>query len=381
MTRHELYIAILVLAVAFSGTFFLQKNIVKEVAIETAAYVPAPTTPAIPAQSVVVQKHISTPQNVRGIYVTGWVAGTKTAMDRIFSLIDTTDINTVIIDVKDSTGRISFTPLDPALIAIGAGTKRIANLQNLITKLHERGIYVVGRVVVFQDPYFANLYPETAFKDSRTGAPWRDNKGIVWLNAADKRVWEYTARVARDAYAQGFDEINLDYVRFPSDGPLAYLDTTAVVKNRAETMREFFAYMDVELRQKSAIVLSADIFGLVTSARGDLGIGQVLETIAPYVDYVAPMVYPSHYAVGSFGIASPAAEPYKIIYRAMGDGIKRFEAIGEKPEKMRAWLQDFDLGAVYTADMVRAQMRALNDLGLNSWMLWDPKNIYTKAAL
>ena len=336
-----------------------------------------PVVEAIP----VVKIHQDVPESVKGIYVSGWVAGTTTSMNRIFALLDTTSANTVIIDIKDATGRLSYQPLDPDLRTLGVGTNRIKDLKGLIKRLHDKQVYVIGRVAVFQDPYFAVKSPESAFKDTRTGSLWYDNKGLAWLRTNDQKTWDYTVSIARDAYAQGFDEINLDYVRFPSDGPLAYLDKTQIVKNRPETVRDFFMYMDEKIRQESRIPLSADIFGLAASATGDLGIGQILEYIAPYVDYVAPMVYPSHFAKGSYGIADPSAQPYAVIYRSMSDAIRKMQIQGQNPYKIRPWLQDFDLGALYTADMVRAQIRATEDAGLTSWMLWDPRNIYTKEAL
>lgn len=328
----------------------------------------------------VKKTHQAIPLFVKGIYVSGWVAGTTSSMNRIFTLLDTTTANTVIIDIKDATGRLSYQPRDPELQKIGVGTNRIKNLDELLTKLHEKNIYVIGRVAVFQDPYFATVHPGSAFKDTRSGALWNDNKGLAWLKTNDVATWDYTVRIARDAYTQGFDEINLDYVRFPSDGPLSYLDKSSITSSRPDTIRDFFMYMDQKIRQESAIPLSADIFGLAASATGDLGIGQILEYIAPYVDYIAPMVYPSHFADGTYGISDPAEQPYAVIYKSMSDAIKKMTAIQENPQKLRPWLQDFDLGAVYTVDMVKAQIQAVQDAGLDSWMMWDPRTVYTKGA-
>lgn len=334
---------------------------------------------SIPA--VQIPSHVALPKPLRGLYVSSWVAGTQSTINRIINLIDTTSANAIIIDIKDATGRISYMPKDESLISIGSGTTRIRNLPALIERLHEKNIYVIGRISVFQDPFYATKFPDAAYKDTRTGLTWHDNKGLSWVKNNSLPFWEYTVRIAKDAYAQGFDEINLDYVRYPSDGPLSYLDTAGMEKGRTGTMSDFFSYVSTELRSKEAIPISADLFGLTMSAQGDLGIGQILELVAPHVDYVAPMVYPSHFAKGTYGIADPARQPYAIIYKSLSDGIARMQAIGEDVHKLRPWLQDFNLGAVYTHDLVQAQITAAEELGLTSWMLWDPRNIYTKSVL
>ena len=341
---------------------------------------PTPLAPAaeIEIDEALVQAQV--PSVVRGVYLTGWSAGNEKTVERILALSQESAINAVIVDIKDATGRLSYQPLDEALRESGVGTNRISDLPGLASKLHEAGIYLIGRVAVFQDPFYAQLHPEDAFLDTRTGLVWKDYKGISWLMPNRQSVWQYHVAIARDAHAQGFDEINLDYVRFPSDGPLAYLDVSTQTMSRAETMESFFAFIGPELRTQG-IVVSADLFGLTMSASDDLGIGQKLEAIAPHVDFIAPMIYPSHFASGSYGIAQPAHEPYKIISKSLSRGIAKLEAIGEPKEKLRPWLQDFNLGAIYTENMVRDQIRASEELGITSWMLWDPRNIYTSAAL
>ena len=319
--------------------------------------------------------HIATPQPLRAIYLTGWSAGTPSRLSKALKLFDDSVLNAVVIDIKDATGRLSYQPQDPELVSIGVGTNRIASLSRVIQAFHDRGIYVIGRIAVFQDPYFAERYPEEAFVDTRTGDIWRDYKGIAWLRPDSTRVREYVARIARDAHAQGFDEINVDYVRFPSDGELKYLDTSGFTTSRAETMRSFFEALHTDL---TGIPLSADVFGLTMSARDDVGIGQKAELIAPYVDALAPMVYPSHFWNGTYGIAVPAQQPYEVIKRSLSDGIAKLEAVGVDKRKLRPWLQDFDLlGISYTSDMVRAQTDAAAELGIASWMMWDPANTYT----
>lgn len=324
--------------------------------------------------------HLPMPSVLHGIYLTSWSAGSQQTMDRIYKLIDSTSVNAVVIDIKDATGRISYQPLDPELLTLGVGTNRIRNLSKVISSLHERNIYIIGRIAVFQDPFYAKLHPEDAFVDNRTGGIWHDYKGIAWLRPDSQNVWDYHVRIASDAYMQGFDEINMDYVRFPSDGEISYIDKSTQIQTKADTIRSFFQYIDPLLRGQG-MVLSADLFGLTMSANDDLGIGQKLEYIAPYVDIVAPMVYPSHFGSGSYGIAKPAENPYEVIRHSMSYGIKKLAVIGIGVEKLRPWLQDFDLGAIYSPTMVADQIRASEELGLKSWMLWDPRNSYTQEVL
>ena len=299
----------------------------------------------------------------------------------IFNILSGGKINTVVIDIKDATGRLSYEPLDPTLLATRVGTKRIADLPNLIAELHNKGIYVIGRIEVFQDPYYPTIHPEDALHSIKTGDVWKDPHGISYLRADSSNVWHYTESIAEDAYAQGFDEINLDYVRFPSDGDIKDIDESSFTQSKEDTIASFFADVDTRLRQQDHIPLSADIFGLTMSTNDDMGIGQKVELIAPYVDYVCPMIYPSHFANGTYGYANPAEHPYEVIHTALTHGIAKLQAVNIPKDKLRPWLQDFNLGAIYTPDMVQAQITATEDLGIQSWLMWDAGNIYTSSVL
>lgn len=323
--------------------------------------------------------HISTPSTVTAVYISSWSAGTTSSMNHIYRLLNGGKLTAVVIDIKDATGRLSYMPHDPELLASGVGTKRIANLAALIKTLHDKGIYVIGRVAVFQDPFYASLHPDAALHDT-SGAIWHDTKGIAWLRTDNSDVWHYTERIAEDAYAQGFDEINVDYVRFPSDGNLSAIDERGFTQSKQDTVAGFFTDLDTRLRGQDHIPLSADIFGLTLSADDDMGIGQKLELIAPHVDYVCPMIYPSHFANGAYGYKNPAEHPYQIIHKSLSDGIAKLKAIDLPSSKLRPWLQDFNLGALYTADMVQDQITATNDVGLDSWLMWDPRNVYTASV-
>jgi len=364
---HSATVAIPVAAPATTPPQTVQTPVVAPVAPTAALYPPV--------------THIATPSQVNAIYISSWSAGTASSMAHIDTILAAGKINAVVIDVKDNTGRISYEPLDPALIATGAGTNRIANLPALIQSLHAKGIYVIGRIAVFQDPYYPTIHPEDALQDTTTGKPWKDAGGITWLRADNTDVWHYTESIAEDAYAQGFDEINLDYVRFPSNGKLSDIDESNFAQNKEDTIASFFVDIDSTLRQKDHIPVSADIFGLTMSATDDMGIGQKLELIAPHVDYVCPMVYPSEFAAGTYGYANPGANPYDTVHQALTDGIAKLAAINIPATKLRPWLQDFNLGGVvYTPAFVQSEITAVNDVGLHSWLFWDPENLYTAPA-
>ena len=325
--------------------------------------------------------HMDTPEPLKALYMTSWVAGTPGIRERVIKLVEETEANALVIDIKDDTGKISFLPNDPYLQEIGAGEDRIADIDEFFEELHEKGIYIIGRVSVFQDPHLVKVRPDLAVRRASTGEVWGDRKGLTWLDAGASEVWDYVIAIARESYSRGFDEINFDYIRYPSDGDTDDISYPfAGDRPRHVVMGEFYSYLGYEL-QDDPFPISADLFGMVTTERNDMGIGQLLEVALPHFDYIAPMVYPSHFGPGVYGVAKPAEEPYAIIHHAMSTAVARAIAASSTPAKLRPWLQDFDLGAVYTADMVRAQIQATYDAGLTSWMMWDPSNRYTRGGL
>lgn len=327
--------------------------------------------------------HVETPEEVRAIYMTSWVAGTSSMRERLIEIIDETEINAVVIDIKDDTGKISFNIDKEPFKSLGSTENRIPNITEFIARLHEKNVYVIGRIATFQDPYLIKKWPEEAVKTKTDPDKlWRDRKGLGWFDAGSEKVWDYVTKLAEESYAIGFDEINFDYIRFPSDGNMQDIYfPKSEGKNKPEVLESFFKHLNEKLRQKERpIPISADIFGMTTTNTDDLGIGQVLEKALPYFDYICPMVYPSHYPDNWNGYTNPAEKPYEVIYDAMSKAVERAKVMGEDPDKLRPWLQDFNLGAVYTAEMVRAQIKATYDVGLDSWLIWDPKNIYTRKA-
>lgn len=334
---------------------------------------------------VIPVSHISTPESVRAIYMSAWVAGSVKLRNRLISLIDTTELNSVVIDVKDSTGRVSFYTDNDLINSLGSSEKRISDLRSLVDELHSKYIYIIGRISVFQDPYMTKKMPHWAItKKSDPDSSWKDRKGLSFLDPANKEVWDYTIAVAQTAYDMGFDEINFDYIRYPSDGNIKDINyNLSEGATRSSNIEDFFKYLSLNLKKDVNIPISADLFGLTTTALGedDMGIGQILNKALPHFDFIAPMVYPSHFPNGWNGYANPAERPYEVIHFTMQKAVEKSLALGFTADKIRPWLQDFDLGANYTKELVRAQIDATHDSGLDSWMLWDPKNLYTPEAL
>jgi hypothetical protein len=329
--------------------------------------------------------------------MSGWVGGNVKLRSKIVDLIDTTELNTVVLDIKDYTGKLSFLVEDnQALKAIGSGENRIPDVKEFIGELHDKGIYVIGRISTFQDPYFVKIHPEYAVK-TKSGAIWQDRKGIKWLDAGAEPVWEYFVNLSEESYALGFDEINFDYIRFPSDGNMKdIMYEYGQGRSKHAVLKDFFAYIDENLRKKKNIPISADFFGMVTTNTDDLGIGQVLEDGLEHFDFVSPMVYPSHYPPDFNGWKNPNTKPYELIHYTLSKAVSRVIAMNSPAtsttsatstevkniQQIRPWLQDFSFGGItYTADMVRAQIKATNDVGLNGWLLWNASNVYTKDAL
>lgn len=326
--------------------------------------------------------HIKTPEHVRALYMSGWVAGSENFRNSLVKIVDETELNAVVIDIKDSTGRISFSTDNPEIQKIGSSENRIKNIKALTSLLHSKNIYIIGRISVFQDPYLTKLKPEWAIKKISDGEVWKDKKGLSFLDPTNKNVHEYILSISKYSYDVGFDEINFDYIRYPSDGNMKDINyNLAPGKNRADNIEAFFKYLSEEIKKYGDIPISGDLFGLTTEVNNDMGIGQVWEKALPYFDYLCPMVYPSHYPPNHAGYKNPALYPYEVINRALASGVNKTKATNQNIAKIRPWLQDFDLGTTYTKDMVKAQIKAVYDNGLNSWMLWDPSNKYTPSAL
>jgi len=324
------------------------------------------------------------PQTVKAVYATSWSMGSERKIEYFLKLIRETELNAIIIDIKDYTGHISYDTQNEAVLRYNTKDVRIRRVNALLKRLHSEGVYVIGRVSVFQDQALAKARPDLAVRDSRTATTWKDSKGLSWIDPSSREAWDYNASIAKDALARGFDEINFDYIRFPSDGNLSVLefpfyDEKTVLKQTV--MSNFFSYLNNYFGQAR---ISGSIFGQTTVNTDDLGIGQLLEDAYRGFDFVSPMVYPSHYGKGFLNFQSPAEHPYEVVRYSLQVALRRSTPteVEDYSSKLRPWLQDFDLGADYGADKVRGQIRAVEELGLTSgWMLWAPDNVYTREAL
>lgn len=322
------------------------------------------------------------PDAVRGIYLNAWASGSSRRMEALLEFARRTEVNTFVIDIKDATGYLSHRTEIPLAHEIGATEEiRIRDLPGLLARLEEEGIYPIARIVIVKDPLLIAARPDLAVQDT-AGGVWVDSKEIIWLNPFHRDVWEYHLDIAREVAAMGFPEIQWDYVRFP-DAPRADLERAvfegADGRTKAQGIRAFLNHAREELAEVG-VMSTADVFGVTTSAARDVGIGQVWEAFIDVVDAALPMVYPSHYWQGSFGIQRPNAYPYEIVYRAMRDAARRSAAV-EGAGVARPYLQDFTLGAPrYEAPEVRAQIEATYDAGIREWVMWNPGSRYTEGA-
>lgn len=335
--------------------------------------------------------HLPTPDPLKALYMTSWVAGTPSLRAHIVRLIEVTEANAIVIDIKDYSGKVAFSVSDPRIVREESIEERVSDMEKIIVDLHARDIYVIGRISVFQDPHYAPRHPNEAVQRASDGTVWKDRKGLSFVDPGAKEYWDYIIALAEASYVIGFDEINFDYIRFPSDGNMKDIrfprsDDMIKMEGKAAVMRSFFSYLHEKLKnpsstRKEPMVISADLFGITMVNSDDHGIGQVLEYATPYFDYIAPMVYPSHYPVGFNGWKDPNDYPYDVVKYSLDSGVVRLIAASTSPLKIRPWLQDFDYGGDYGEKEVRAQIQATYDAGLTSWMLWDPANKYTPEAL
>jgi hypothetical protein len=380
--------------------------------------------PAFPDTREVVE-HVPLPDAVRAIYMTSCVAGTVEFRNRLIALIDSTEINAVVIDLKDYSGTISFPPASEEWKSAWANARcGTSDMKLLVKQLHDKGIFVIGRITVFQDPFYTKIRPDLAVAKRSDGSVWYDRKGLSFIDVGSRDYWDHIVVLATDAYNIGFDEFNFDYVRYPSDGNMQDIAFPNSAKSeygsdKSANLEAFFKYLNEKLgeetrfatvrhehtgRASSTPYTSVDLFGMTTTNTDDLSIGQVLERAAPYFDAVAPMVYPSHYPNGFIGLGNPNDNPYKVVRYAMDGGVKRMKseitpvqgflhtrvgtstpAVYKKPiysgDRLRTWIQDFDYGGDYDAMDVRNQIQASYDAGVKSFMIWAPSNIYTQGAL
>lgn len=322
------------------------------------------------------------PPVVRGIYLNAWVFGGKRFYDLV-RLADTTEINAFIIDVKDGTGHLTYRSSVPTAIQIGAnGLIRAPDVRQRLAVLQRHGIHPIARIVVAKDPLLANGKTQWAVQH-RDGGLWTDRFGDHWVDAYRDSVWLYAAEIAQEAVLLGFAEIQFDYIRFP-DEPAKSLDN-AIFPARApgQSRRNGVTANLAKLRDRvkaMGVPFTVDVFGLTTTATTDMGIGQYWDDVSSLADVVLPMVYPSHYYRGAYGLSFPNAQPYAVVRRALEDGLERNRSV-PNAARIRPYLQSFSIRRVrYTAREIRAQMDAVYDVGLTDWVLWNASGRYPADA-
>jgi hypothetical protein len=316
----------------------------------------------------------SAPEEIRGIHLTGPLMTLTGKLDSYLAM-KKNGLNTIELDLKDESGNVTFTKGAPEIAKKDGAAVRYFDPTEVVGKVHKAGVYLIGRVVTFEDPITARAHPELAVHKS-DGSLWHTNGGLAWLNPYSRAAWKYDVDVAVAAAKVGFDEIQFDYVRFPSDGDLSvirYPGKHAQPMN--STVATFLRYAAKRLHPLGVRV-SADVFGL--SATHDLGIGQHPGQISQVVDAIYPMTYPSHYTSGEYNLPDPNAAPGKTVSASLSDF--QTQLAGGKAVII-PWLQDFSLGRAYTPADVAAQVTAAREHHTGGFMLWNAAGVYTPQAL
>jgi hypothetical protein len=335
------------------------------------------------SKALVPDLHLSaslTPISVKALYASAQTAGDPNSFNALVKSIDTTGANALVVDLKDSRGHVDYASQVPLAQEIGA-ISPIIDPASLVTTLHAHHIYAIARIVVFDDPILAQARPDWAVHDSSTGGVWHSWDGVAWVNPYRSEIWEYNVAIAKEAAAFGFDEVQFDFVRFPTDGNLSTADygVSNSASTQATALSSFLQQTYAAIAPTQAY-LSADIDGLSLWQTGDEGDGQNLEAMAEYLDYVCPMLYPSDFAGGSLGFDDPGEHPYEVVLWSLQNGELR---LPNKATKIRPWLQDFSLGTgtAYGPTQVTRQLDATTDAGVSGWMLWNDTSVFDTTAL
>lgn len=320
-------------------------------------------------------------REVRGLYVTHYSASSSNALKSILAVVDQTRLNALVIDVKDDTGRLLHRSEAAARYNPKAGKDApIRDLTAYVRRLRERKVYAIARIVTFKDPVYAEAHPDRALVMRDTGRLFRSSDTLAWGSPHDPEFRAYNLAIAVEAARAGFNEVQFDYIRFPEVADDARVDYR---NPRRETKAQAVQSFLLDARRQLAplhVYLSADVFGLVCAARDDMRLGQYWEAISAVVDYISPMSYPSHYAPGSYGLAVPDLHPYDLMHRATRDALRRNENLAT-PARLRPWIQGFTARWLpqyrrYGVPEIQAQIRALADHGVHSYLVWNPGNRY-----
>jgi hypothetical protein len=312
--------------------------------------------------------------NIKALYLSFWGASMNSSRNkRVIEIIEKTELNAIVMDVKNEYGSTSYKTSVKEANFYGAHEQRTNRcISKFIELMKSKGIYTIARVVTFKDELQASNNPDYAIK-KQDGTIWRNHDDMAWVDPFDKRSHDYTLAIAEDAAKVGFDEINFDYIRFPAKKDLV-LSKESTEENRVQAIENFLINAQETLRPYGTFI-SVDTYGNVCWETGDIGIGQKVESLAKYADYLAPMLYPSGFAKGSFNFENPSEHPYAVIYRS----IKNIDTIID-PVRVRPWLQYFKDYAhtkkQYKKLEVNEQIRATCDINTSGWMMWSPSSRY-----
>lgn len=319
-----------------------------------------------------------TPFKVQGIYIALPLLSLPDRVKALIDLVDRTELNAIVVDVKGDRGWLAYDSQVPLAQELGVEVEGLMDLTEFLRLCKERGIYTIARLVIFKDSPLAFGRPELAVKRA-DGTVWTDTKGQGWTNPFRQEVVDYNLAIAVEVAQMGFDEIQVDYIRFPSDGDvgaIVYEEAENTMENRTAAINGFLQQLKRAL-QPYQVFTSVDIFGLTVSVApsSDMGIGQRVDDIAPLVDYLCPMIYPSTYISGNFGFAEPAKHPYEVVYRAMLDATQRTKT------KVRPWLQHYSWKETYGLKELWLERQAAEDGGAWGWTFWNAGGRYDYEAL
>ena len=363
-----------------------------------AATTPPPSeTPVIAPEAVKSEPiPLPPPTEVKGIWVGAWFIVEPGRLERYIELCETTEINTIVIDIKEEHGYVTI-PMLREGFPVNENIL-LENIEEILEDLKSRDIYTIARIVCFKDPRWGSRNPHLALRDG-DGNRWTDRSDVGWLNPYERENWEYIAEICLRAAELGFQEIQLDYVRFPADGRLSdiYFGEAGEEHTKAEIIAEFMTFIRDTMLQVG-VRTSADVFGVIGLSNNDAQIiGQDLDLLYPILHYISPMIYPSHFAnisqngqgqfINGILFETPDKEPYDVIYNTLQHFIRRHETSDLNTAIIRPYLQDFTAGYLgegmfitYGPDEIKAQIQAVYDAGLTQWLLWSNVSRYTREA-
>lgn len=320
------------------------------------------------------------PFSPKALYLSSFGATSSKIMGNAKRILDTTEINAFVIDMKMDRGQIAFKTSNPIANSIGAqDVVLFKDIKKFVADLHKEGIYVIARIVSFKDTPYVTAHPEMGVH-TNDGSLFKDKEGLYWIDASRKEPRDYIISIATEAAAAGFDEIQFDYVRFPDRKGVKF----SVENTQAERVKAIAGFLEAAREKLTPynVFISADIFGYVSWHNADIEIGQRVDALSPYVDYLSPMLYPSGFNAGIPGYPDPVKANYEIVKQSLDKALEKSKT---SPLAYRPWLQAFKDYAfdrrAYGAKEIREQISASEAFGSCGWLLWNPRNVYTTDGL